>query len=30
MKLFGNGCEMLSVCPPLAPAFLVCVVPKEE
>ena len=21
MKLFGNGCEMLSVCPPLAPDF---------
>ena len=30
MKLFGNGREMLSVCPPLACAFLVCVVPKEE
>ena len=30
MKLFGNGHEMLSVCPPLACAFLVCVVSKEE
>ena len=30
MRLFGNGREMLSVCPPLARAFLVCVVPKEE
>ena len=30
MKLFGNGREMLSVCPPLACAFLVCVVPKEK
>ena len=30
MKLFGNGREILSVCPPLAKDFVVCVVPKEE
>ena len=30
MKLFGNGRAMLSVCPPLAKDFVVCVVPKEE
>ena len=30
MKLFDHGCEMLSVCPPLAKDFVVCVVPKEE
>ena len=30
MRLFGNGREMLSVCPPLAKNFVVCVVPKEE
>ena len=30
MKLFGNGREMLSVCPPLAKDFVICVVPKEE
>ena len=30
MKLFGNGRAMLSVCPPLAKDFVICVVPKEE
>ena len=30
MRLFGNGREMLSVCPPLAKDFVVSVVPKEE
>ena len=30
MKLFDHGREMLSLCPPLARAFLVCVVSKEE
>ena len=29
MRLNGHGRKMLSVCPPLAKGFLICVVPKE-